>query len=714
MNRSAYFTTGLAIKALSRLSKADIIVHGEENIPEGPTIFVINHFTRIETFLLPNCIYEITGKPALSLAASSLFRGGLEKFFDLVGVLSTADPLRDELIVRSLLSGQADWIIFPEGRMVKTKKIIDGGKYMIAHPEGMHEPHTGAAALAMQAELFRRQLHGIGGKEPAQLARMLELIGVEKYEDIAPQEATIVPVNLTYYPIRAAENIALDIASKIVKDMSERMVEELMTEGTMLLSGVDLDIRFGEPIQVSDYLKKEWQSVEFTGFSLSPAVKQGMKSTAYTMMQRYMDSIYTMTTVNHEHLFASFLRLYPYKRVLEKDFLRRVFYAATLISDREKGLHHVSLHKSLQTNQAHLVTDDRYGKYDNFIKLAEEKGVVRREGKFLVRNRSRLSTPITLHRGRITNPIEVIANEVEPLKELLSFIRSTAWQPNTLIKHLVFRYILKKDLEQFYRDCSIYGKKDENGRHDVGRPLFLHGYRNSGVLLVHSYLSLPAEVELLARKLRRNGFSVYCVRLPGHGTSPADLATRSYQEWVEAVENGYALMSSVCKDVVVGGVGTGASLCLDLAARVPEIKGVFAVSPPFALKNYSTNFMPGRDVWQRLVAKVKRGETDQRYLNFSSGNSHINYTENPVDGIRQVGEFLTSISKCYENIKQEVFVLQSVLNPVVEPQGSQELFDKIGSPNKEYCLVSSDNHILVSGDGEDRVIRKIVSFVKSL
>ena len=32
-------------------------------------------------------------------------------------------------------------------------------------------------------------------------------------------------------------------------------MEEIMTEGTMLLSGVDLDIRFGKPIRVDEYLQ---------------------------------------------------------------------------------------------------------------------------------------------------------------------------------------------------------------------------------------------------------------------------------------------------------------------------------------------------------------------------------------------------------------------------------------------------------------------------
>ena len=126
MNPYAYRTTGYAIKALSALSKADIRTYGEENIPEkGAIIFAINHFTRMETFFIPYHINKLTGLTIWSLADYGLFEGGLGALLNQLGALSTRNPDRDQLMVKSLLTGEAAWIIFPEGRMVKSKKIFE-------------------------------------------------------------------------------------------------------------------------------------------------------------------------------------------------------------------------------------------------------------------------------------------------------------------------------------------------------------------------------------------------------------------------------------------------------------------------------------------------------------------------------------------------------------------------------------------------------------
>ena len=43
-----------------------------------------------------------------------------------------------------------------------------------------------------------------------------------------------------------------------------------------------------------------------------------------------------------------------------------------------------------------------------------------------------------------------------------------------------------------------------------------------------------------------------------------------------------------------------------------------------------------------------------------------------------------------------------------------QLYDSIGSVNKEFCLLSHDRHILVNGMGAGKVYRKIGEFIGSL
>ena len=137
--------------------------------------------------------------------------------------------------------------------MVKNKKIVEKGRFMISYAGGKHPPHTGAATLALRTEFYRQRLRKMVEIMPDEARRIAGLFNIESIEPVLSKSTFIVPVNITYYPVRAYENSLSRLAEKLVSDIPERVMEEIMTEGTMLLSGVDIDIRFGEPIDIREY-----------------------------------------------------------------------------------------------------------------------------------------------------------------------------------------------------------------------------------------------------------------------------------------------------------------------------------------------------------------------------------------------------------------------------------------------------------------------------
>ncbi len=713
MNRYAYLTTGFAIKTLSRLTRARIRIHGEENIPKHPVIFVINHFTRVETLLMPYHIYQLTKSPVWSLADYSLFRGALKTFFDQVGVVSTKDPDRDLLIVKSLLSGEAMWIIFPEGRMVKNKKIIEKGRHMISYAGGKHPPHTGAATLALRTEFYRQRLKILTEKAPELADRLMEMFQLKAAAPVFEKSTYIVPVNVTYYPIRAKENLLSSLANQYVENLPERALEELMTEGTILLEGADIDIRFGGAIRAADYLKpgsirKDMAALTPFGFDDALPSRPAMRKMALRIMERYMASIYGMTTVNHDHLFASLLKLYPMKKMKVGDLKRRAFLAASRYLPASEIYHHDLLAK----DQTHLLTDDRYGHFRDFIRLAEEKEIIRREGDEIVKDMSKFSSPFDFHHVRVDNPISVISNEVEPLTRLQRRLRRLAWLPGFLIRRKVAAWLMKTAADAYKEDRKTYWKEGETKKRAVGMPFLIRGGgRKIGVVLIHGYMAAPLEVQKLAFHLGSRGIWVYVPRLRGHGTSPDDLARTRYQDWVDSVDLGYGVISNICKKVVAGGFSTGGALALDLAARVKDVAGVFAISPPVKLQDLSTRLVPAVDTWNRLMDLVRFEGAKKTFVENRPENPHINYTRNPISGVRELEQLMDAVEERLPEITVPALIAQSRLDPVVDHRGAKRVFELLGSIDKQLIMFNFDRHGILLGEGAQRVHQAVGDFV---
>ncbi|MCU0593072.1 MAG: alpha/beta fold hydrolase [Desulfobacterales bacterium] len=716
MNRFAYRTTGLAIKALSNLSKARLRLHGQANIPAGSLIFAVNHFTRIETLLMPYVIHQLTRLPVWSLADAEFFRGPFSRLLEQVGAVSTRDPERDRLIIKTLLTGEANWLIFPEGGMVKTMKVMEKGRFMIAWAAGKRPPHTGAAALAIRAEFYRERLRCLARSAPLECDRLMGLFNLESLERVLGRSTFIVPVNITYYPVRARENILSDLARRLVDEIPDRLVEELMTEGSMLLSGVDIDIRFGRPLAAAESLKRVAVARDICSsarldFDDPIASRKFLRREAVALMQRYMAAIYGMTTINYDHLFATLLRRSPYARVDSLDLCRRAFLLAAAL----RGQPELQVHAALAGDQTHLLVDDRRGIVKDFMGLAIEKGNLKKRDGHYRRDRTSFASAYRFHRARIENPIDVMANAVEPLRPFQRAAFRYAALPAFWIRRQVRDRLLRDAVEEFRADYRQYHIEGESKAMDVGMPFLVEGRSDRlGVVLCHGYMAAPLEVRELAVFLGRQGFWVYAPRLRGHGTSPQDLSQRSYQDWLQSVDRGYAIVAGICRKVVAGGFSTGAGLALHLAARVESLAGVFAISAPMRLRDFNARFAPAVDMWNRLMDRASRTGAKMEFVENRPENPHINYVRNPVSGVREIERLMDDLEPRLAGIEVPALVVQSSNDPVVDPRGSEKVFKKIGSRDKKYVLFSMNRHGILLGEDSEKVHQVVGDFLRQL
>ena len=716
MNRFVFELSSYTMKTFSGFSNSNIKINGERNIPDGSVIFTANHFTRIETIFLPYHIHQLTGKEVWSLAAAELFEIPiLQGFLNNLGAVSTRDPNRDNLILKTLLTKDVQWIFFPEGMMVKNKKLIKKDQFSLTDDEMVSRPHTGAAILALRCEFYRERLRRLWQMAEPEYDRLSEKFEIDHIQKVLDKETFIVPINITYYPASPKENIVSKIGQILMKEPSKRVMDELMTEGSMLFSNVNIDIHIGEPIPIKpclndSYIESMLMVKRRVKFEEDIASKQIIKEISMDLMDKYMTAVYDMTTLNYDHVLACILKHFPYQKhgIDLYEFKCKTLYAILWLTSQNKFCLTGTFYKS----QTHLLTDDRFNRISDFLTIAENTHVIQIHDGKIFKDQTRFFLQSNFHTIRIDNPICVIANEVEPVREVEAKLKKIAQKSYDEIIFDVRDKLIEKSHVDFSYDYNKYYIESESKKKRIGKPLFYrHDQALAGVLLIHGYMAAPKEMKPFAQYLHSRGFTVHVPRLKGHGTSPEDLATTRYEQWIESVEEALVILKNSCKKVILGGFSTGAGLALDLSTRVQDISAIFAVAPPMRLQDLGSYFVPAIDAWNNMIKKIHLSAIAKEFIDNHPENPDINYVRNPIAGIRQLEKLMDQLEPKLKSIKTPTLVVQSRQDPVVNPKGTLDLFKKLGSEPKEYYLFDVDRHGILLGKNVDRIYKAIDNFI---
>ena len=91
-----------------------------------------------------------------------------------------------------------------------------------------------------------------------------------------------------------------------------------------------------------------------------------------------------------------------------------------------------------------------------------------------------------------------------------------------------------------------------------------------GCLLIHGFTATPYDMRFLAEELSRDGVTTHAPCLPGHATTPEEMATTGWNDWYEAVVKELHELRAQTEKVMVVGQSMGALLALKLAVDEKE------------------------------------------------------------------------------------------------------------------------------------------------
>ncbi|MCH7880804.1 MAG: alpha/beta fold hydrolase [Proteobacteria bacterium] len=744
-------TYGLCVKAFritKKLLKLNIKLHQDKEADMDAVktgdIFLFNHFARFETFIPQYLIYEATGAYCRSIAASEFFEGDerFSQFLYAIGVVPNDLPNLFPFMAREILHGRK-LVVFPEGGMVKDKRVVDKqGRYSIfsrtANERRKH--HRGSAVIALALDAFKTALlHDFSRGNYSQVERWAEELDFDTTEQLmikALKPTVIVPAHITFYPIRVSDNILHQAANLFSKGINKRFAEELIIEGNLLFKDTDMDIRFSKPIVVGEYWRwwekrllpnvvHRFESLDEL-FQLKPDEGHlggkihaiGLRAKSNLLRDAYMKSMYEAVTINLSHI-ASYLIMKLYQQGLRKIRCGR-FHKMLYLCIKKLQESDYQLHRSLCNPEEYgSIAYRGSSRLDQFLSTVQSMQLVCiDEGHYMLDEK--LGDDFKIDEIRTENLICVYANEIAPLSKVTSIIDLAMEQLNRFDARNLADYRFHDQLLALEWDRKMFDKQrheEINTQQTASADanwFFLKSPNDSAsaVLLIHGFLSGPAEMRSLGERLHAQGHHVLGVRLKGHGTSPWDLRSRNWQDWQASVARGFDIIKTYSQSVHIIGFSTGGLLALLHASVRPntKIKSVTSVSAPIDFKNKNLKFVPLLHHANKLVRWV-----------FSEGlipfrpnepeNPEVNYQHVPIRALYQLQLLIEHLMEKPININADVYLYQTDHDPVIEPSSLDKLHQNIRAPDIEKLTIHADRHGVIYRN-LDEIQQKICAAIK--
>ena len=243
--------------------------------------------------------------------------------------------------------------------------------------------------------------------------------------------------------------------------------------------------------------------------------------------------------------------------------------------------------------------------------------------------------------------------------------------------------------------------------HLVGaEPFLLPGGRH-GVLLIHGFTGLPAELRLMGTYLNECGFTVLAIRLAGHGTTVEDLSRMEHEDWMDSVRDGYAILSGACDRISVVGHSMGAVFALLLSIEA-EVAHVVSLGAPIMIApEQGIEHLPTREACShRYVPKARRKLRDVPQ------GANNTYRRMPLVSIHEMMDVIAILCDRIGQVNVPLLIVHGMRDHTADPKSADYLYENVRSPHCEKFILPDAGHLLPLDMGiRERVFMRTATFL---
>ena len=227
-----------------------------------------------------------------------------------------------------------------------------------------------------------------------------------------------------------------------------------------------------------------------------------------------------------------------------------------------------------------------------------------------------------------------------------------------------------------------------------------------GALLIHGFTGSPQGLRALGEHLSEAGVSVVAPRLPGHGTSWQDLAARTHEEWVTAVEDAYDELAETCDEVFVVGLSFGAALAVDFAARhQAKVAGIVLLASYIHSKDPRRFLAPAVRLVVQSLPGVGNDIADPEMR-------EIVYERVPTKAAYSMLQFTRKARRALPAVTCPALIIHSPHDHTAHPDNARVIYREIGSTDKELVWLERSYHVITVDLEREQVYSKTLAFIK--